>query len=237
MQTKSWNKVMILFSALFLQLSSALATPVATKVKVVKVSDGDTVRVTTEDGNNFPVRFFNIDTPELHFPTKGGGWHSQGKWGEDASDYLKSLIPQDGMVTLLMIERDKYGRTVGKLFNGKKDFSLELVRAGQAAPFLLCTPRGCDAEKLNLMNIQKITLACDSAQKEGKGIFNPEHTLLEMPYEFRSRLRGEAPKRWVGDVRSKNVYEPSDLKKVPICFRIFFDQKEDALNLGFTPIN
>jgi len=79
--------------------------------KVVKVTDGDTIRVEwTERDFNFPIRLLDIDAPEMNFDS---GKRSQ-KWLEDLilGKEVDVIIEENQRV-------DKWGRLLGVvLFEG-----------------------------------------------------------------------------------------------------------------------
>src|SRR4051794_15178485 len=93
--------------------------PRGTAAKVVRVVDGDTIRVVA-DGDEEYVRMLGIDTPETHrpgVPIECGG--------PQASRHLEALLPAGTAVTL---ERDpgqdrvdRYGRLLAyvRLANGR----------------------------------------------------------------------------------------------------------------------
>ncbi len=73
---------MILFFASVLGLVSSVFAEIETVTgKVVRVSDGDTIELQTEDGTQRRVRFRGIDAPELHQ-----------EFGMDSLKFLKSLV-------------------------------------------------------------------------------------------------------------------------------------------------
>ena len=96
------------------------------KATVVKVHDGDTITLRTDFRDfDFPLRFLDIDSPEL----------SEG--GEEAREWLKSkLLNQTVQILIDSKNRvGKYGRLLGKvLFNGLNVAEEELA-LGLAKPF------------------------------------------------------------------------------------------------------
>ena len=93
---------------------------------VVKVHDGDTVTLRTEDRDfDFPLRLLNIDAPEM----------SEG--GEVTRDWLRGQVLGENVV--IKINRDnrvgKYGRLLGKLFSRGMDVGETELRLGLAVPF------------------------------------------------------------------------------------------------------
>lgn len=92
--------------------------------RVVSVSDGDTFRLlhvptrfhSSKLGDQklsdvaLPIRICTIDTPE----TAKFGKHGQ-PFGDDAKDYLKSMI-LDRIVKVRLLEKDQYGRGVAEVY-------------------------------------------------------------------------------------------------------------------------
>ncbi len=95
--------------------------------QVVWVADGDTLTlrcgIRSDRSRRIKVRLFGIDAPEL----------AQEPWGRRARDRLKALA--QGMVTLETMDRDSYGRIVGKVYKDGQDLGLILVREGYAAVY------------------------------------------------------------------------------------------------------
>lgn len=96
--------------------------------RVVKVHDGDTIRVECDFRNfDFPVRFLYIDAPEL----------DRGQRGFEARDYLRGVI--EGEEVLILVDRfnrvDKYGRLLGRVISAGQDVGEMMVHAGHAQLF------------------------------------------------------------------------------------------------------
>ena len=93
---------------------------------VVKVVDGDTVRLETDFRDfDFPLRILGIDSLELH------------EGGQDAKEYLKDVMEgQDVEVVIDSKQRvEKWGRLLGDIiFNGIL-LSEDMLRRGYAIPF------------------------------------------------------------------------------------------------------
>ena len=93
---------------------------------VVKVVDGDTVHLATEDRDfTFPLRMLNIDAPEM----------SEG--GEDARDYLAGLIQNEEVEIKININNrvGKFGRLLGRIISLGMDMGETMTRIGFAVPF------------------------------------------------------------------------------------------------------
>jgi endonuclease YncB( thermonuclease family) len=84
------------------------------------IHDGDTLRI-RQGEKVTKVRFCGIDAPELAQPL-----------GVESRDYLMRLVG-DGVVRVVMVEKDKYDRTVAELFLADgRSVNVEMVRAGMA---------------------------------------------------------------------------------------------------------
>lgn len=88
--------------------------------KCVGVSDGDTCRVLTPDKELLRVRFWGIDAPE-----------SKQEFGQVSKKALSDLI-FNKQISLDVIGKDRYGRTLAKVYVGKKYVDLEMVKKGMA---------------------------------------------------------------------------------------------------------
>ncbi len=96
---------------------------------IEEVSDGDTV--TAQCGSEkMRVRLFGIDAPETR----------QAPWGNWSRDKLATMI-KNSRVTIKVRDMDRYGRTVGQIFDNKnQDVGLEMVRQGYAAVYVQYNP-------------------------------------------------------------------------------------------------
>jgi len=96
------------------------------KATVIKVHDGDTITLQTEDRDfHFPLRFLNIDSPEMN------------NGGEEARDFVKGLILDEEVE--IKIDKNnrvgKYGRLLGKVISRGLDIGESEIRLGYAKPF------------------------------------------------------------------------------------------------------
>lgn len=89
---------------------------------VSRVVDGDTfwLKVDGQGGQPVVVRIAGIDAPE-----------SCQAGGSEATAALNDLA-LGHTVTVRVVDRDDFGRTVGKVFDGAKDIGDRMVRDGQA---------------------------------------------------------------------------------------------------------
>jgi endonuclease YncB( thermonuclease family) len=88
--------------------------------KVVSVTDGDTIKVFNAEQGQIKVRLYGIDTPEKGQP-----------YSKAAGKYLASLIA-GATVEVESVTKDRYGRTVGIVWDSEVNINQEMVRAGYA---------------------------------------------------------------------------------------------------------
>ena len=87
--------------------------------RVTYVSDGDTIHIMA-DNQKYKVRFYGIDTPEK----------TQDR-GLEAKEFTYKRIA-NRKVTVEVMDTDRYGRKVGKIYYYGKYLNEEIVRAGYA---------------------------------------------------------------------------------------------------------
>jgi len=92
--------------------------------KVVKVTDGDTVRVEIEDRDfTFPVRMARIAAPELD---EEGGKISQ-SWLE------KEILGEEVLIKMTDQRVEKWGRLLAEIFFRGRNMGLESMERGYAS--------------------------------------------------------------------------------------------------------
>jgi len=130
--------------------------------RVVGVKDGDTLAVLVE-GREVRVRLAEIDAPEKKQP-----------FGMVSKASL-SLLTFGRTVTLEVQDKDRYGRTVARVFAGDTDVCLEQVQRGMAWAYrkYLRDPRLVEAEA--------------NARGRGAGLWSFGDPIP--PWEWRKRLR------------------------------------------------
>jgi len=98
------------------------------KAVVVKVIDGDTVKLRTDFRDfDFNLRFLEIDAPEL----------STGAPGEEAKEYLTELVfDKEVEVKVNRFNRvDKFGRLLGSIVTDGIVVNEAMIHMGHAQPF------------------------------------------------------------------------------------------------------
>ena len=119
---------LILLSACATPASEAPGRAEGSPVRLIEVTDGDTVRVLYR-GREESVRLIGIDTPEV--PWYGGSGEC---FGVEAARYAKRRL--EGRVVRLEFgadPRDRYGRLLAYVYVNDELFNLTLVRLGFAA--------------------------------------------------------------------------------------------------------
>jgi micrococcal nuclease len=106
-------------------------------VTIASVTDGDTVRVITEEGQELRVRLACIDAPE-----------SKAKHGDAATSRLLQLTPEGMRVRFKDLGSGGFGRRAGELYTGTwpiyKNANRTLVTEGKAIVYPEYV-RKCDA--------------------------------------------------------------------------------------------
>lgn len=183
------------------------SVPVESAVLVESTADGDTISVRAKAGV-YAVRLIGIDTPETHFRGE-----SQGEWGDAAAERIAEMLPPGKKVRLEFGPNvcDMYGRVLAHVFAGKTHVNKQLVKEGLAVNYCLFP---------SLSHCEELGLLTDSAMQERIGMFSDPK--MELPYDFRRRIKGTPQTSFVGNLSTKKVYRPGKQNKVPVAERIFF---------------
>jgi len=189
--------------------------------KVIRVVDGDTIKVEPFDDGEDSVRLLGIDTPETYYRGQSQGFHS-----EAAKAYLAGLLSAGDTVRIEsgQEERDKYGRVLGYVYKDDININLKLVAEGMALPYPIYP---------NLKFLTELNQLAAQAQADGKGVFDPANPLLEMPFEFRMRIDNRKPHKLVGHVDTYEYFRPDEYRKVPLLKRVYFFSESDARDYGY----
>lgn len=110
--------------ALLLLLATPAAAATIFEGRVVRVKDGDSLLVERADvKRTSEIRLAGIDAPELSQP-----------WGIQARSGLRRIV-QGKMVKVEVTDRDRYGRLVGKVWQGKAYVNAAMTLGGNAWAF------------------------------------------------------------------------------------------------------
>lgn len=161
---------MIRFSPLAVALVVALAGgAVAADLRVVRVSDGDTFVGLDSENRQVKVRLHGIDAPESRQP-----------FGTVARKALADLIAEK-TVSVEEIDKDRYGRVVGRVTIGGKLVNAEVVQAGLAWRYVQFDRRN------EFGGLE------DDARRQRRGLWADAHPIA--PWEWR---KGEKDRKAAG---------------------------------------
>ncbi len=151
-----------------------IALPTITRAQtingqVVRVIDGDTVSVLTPDKQEIRVRLAEIDAPEKNQP-----------FGMNSKRMLSDLIFAKD-VSVVKIDTDRYGRTVGRIYQGQTDVNLEMVKAGGAWAYT------------QYLADDAIRTAEDAARAGRVGLWALQEDQRIPPWEWRKQERTGTP--------------------------------------------
>ncbi len=211
------------------------ASQAAVKVsdfQVTRVVDGDTIHGLDRAGNKIKVRMQGIDAPELHLATEDGVV-GQLPWGAQSEKVMSSLVRVGDTGKIHSYGFDKYGRTLGQVVIKGTNLNLEMVKRGAAVSYAICPAGDCTEASVREQQAYEFQEACQYAQDNGLGIFDPRKPLKEMPFEFRIRMQKRQPDKFVGNLKTSEFVTPERYKEIPVCDRIFFLSEADAQSLGY----
>lgn len=189
------------------RLRCSRKAPIESTVVVERNADGDTLYVKAKSGT-YAVRMIGVDTPETHY-----FGHSQGEWGERASQRLSELLPSGTVVRLEFSPSicDSYGRYLAHVFKGKTNVNAQLVKEGLAVNYCLYP---------SVAHCERIGELARKAIENHIGMFSDSN--VELPYDFRRRISNREQRSFVGSLRTKEVYRPGNQDRIPAYERIFF---------------
>lgn len=120
--------------------------------KVVAITDGDTLKILTEEMTQIKIRLSDIDTPERKQP-----------YGDKAKELL-SALSFGKQAHVHVIDIDRYGRTVGRVYADGIDVNSEMVKRGAAwvyrryshDPKLLILEQAAREKRLGLWGLPEV---------------------------------------------------------------------------------
>jgi endonuclease YncB( thermonuclease family) len=146
---------------------------------VTRVVDGDTMKVTLEDGRatEETIRLLLVDTPETVHPSK-----EVQPFGPEASAYAKRILTnQEVQLEIDVSERDKYGRLLAYLWIGDEMFNEMLLEEGLARVAYVIPP--------NIKYIDQFRAIQQKSQKSAKGIWSIENYAQEDGFQAKDELK------------------------------------------------
>ena len=146
---------------------------------VTKISDGDTIHLTTQEQTVLKVRLYGIDAPETDkISSRTGQVNIPGQpYGYESHKALENKI-MGKQVKVDILEIDKYRRMVGMIWLNDRNINLEMVGEGYAEAFIEYLKEPYKSEFLK---------AEQEAKSAKKGIWSLAE--YERPRDFRKRLR------------------------------------------------
>lgn len=199
------------------------------EVTVDRVVDGDTIRIVEPVFGATNVRFLNIDTAETYHAVRNDLDQHQMDQGIRAGNYLRNYLSDGDRVIVRLGEEplDSYGRLLAEVITlDGINTNLELVRAGEAVSYFIYP--------FEHETVEKYVSAAEEAKENQVGIYDPLDPLLEDPFVFRARERGDSGlSRFVGHAVTKEYVEPNQYSIIPSAYRVFFRESE-AIELGYT---
>jgi micrococcal nuclease len=145
---------------------------------VTRVVDGDTMKVTLEDGRatKETIRLLLVDTPETVHPTK-----EVEPFGPEASSFAKRLLTnQKVQLEIDVSERDKYGRLLVYLWLGDQMFNELLLEEGLARVAYVLPP--------NIKYIDQFRAIQQKSQNAAKGIWRIENYATDAGFQSDEQL-------------------------------------------------
>jgi len=146
---------------------------------ITKITDGDTVHLTTPEQTKLKVRLYGIDAPETDKINNHTGRISKPgqPYGEESMNALANKI-MDKKVKVDILDIDKYRRMVGMIYLDGRNINLEMVREGYAEAFIEYLKEPYRSEFLKMEK---------EARSMKRGIWSLP--IYERPREFRKRLK------------------------------------------------
>lgn len=116
-----------------LLVASAFAFP----AKVIKIIDGDTIKVLTSDKKSKNIRFADVDSPEtfaFSFKSKGDVANCVVpiEFGKASLSHLKGILKVGDLVEVELNDQTSHNRDVGTIWFEKKNINSTMVKDGYA---------------------------------------------------------------------------------------------------------
>ena len=136
--------------------------------KVIGVTDGDTITVLTPMKAQIKVRLAEIDAPEKDQP-----------YGQTSKKFLSAMV-FNKEVTIFYEAKDRYGRMIGRVWLGKVDVNLQLVRNGTAWAYR------------KYLKDEAILKAEEEARNDKVGLWGLQEDQIMAPWEWRHKDKKSA---------------------------------------------
>jgi endonuclease YncB( thermonuclease family) len=120
-----------LLAALLLLAAAPSAAPAEPACRIVRVVDGDTLRITCPETGEVRARLMGFDTPEVFSPR----CPAEREAGEAATRRLAALLAEARRIRFAFEGRDRYGRALTRLWLDGRDAATLMIAAGLARPY------------------------------------------------------------------------------------------------------
>lgn len=150
---------------------------------IIKVVDGDTVKIKLNNGDEETVRLLLIDTPETVHPTK-----DVQPFGPEASQFAKKLMPAGSQVEveLGIGERDKYRRLLAYFYVDGQMVNKQLLEKGLARVAYVYAP--------NTKYLDELEAIQQKAQQKSIGIWSIENYVTEKGFNDSTTIESKQEK-------------------------------------------
>jgi micrococcal nuclease len=199
---------------------------------VIRVIDGDTVKIKLENGKEETVRLLLIDTPESVHPSK-----PVQPFGKEASQFLKNSLPEGSQieVELGINERDTYGRLLAYVYHEGEMVNKQALQKGLARVAYVFAP--------NTKYIDEFRNVQEQAQQQALGIWSIENYATDHGFDETmtvpdsvSNTAGCENPQIKGNISSKSekIYHiPSGQHYRETKPEEWFCSEKEAVNAGF----
>jgi endonuclease YncB( thermonuclease family) len=135
--------------------------PDSLRLRVVEVTDGDTIKAQARNGDTVTVRVWGIDAPESSQP-----------YGPAATDVARRLVGGE-VADIEIVDEDRYGRFIGRVRTGGTDLAASLALSGYAW------------HSRRYPTSQQIKNAEQTARRKARGLWSQDNPVP--PWEYRGR--------------------------------------------------
>ena len=169
------KRTLLLFSLFFI----ACAPVSQSEFKVIKVIDGDTVKLS----NGRLLRYIGIDTPEVRIKKNGKFMYQPQPFSLEAKEYNRKLVEGKTVnVEFDIVKEDRYQRLLGYCFIEGILVNADLIEQGLAV--LYTYPP-------NIKHVKDFTKAQSRARKDKKGLWG-----------FYEAISSDEAERFVNQIRT-----------------------------------
>jgi endonuclease YncB( thermonuclease family) len=133
------------------------------EAKVIKIIDGDSIKVQDKDGKEYEVQIEGTDAPEAKQP-----------FGSESTDTMSQWV-KDKAVKVSWNKKDNFDRLLAQVYVEGKHVNTEMIRAGMAWHF----------KRYN--KSKELAAVEDEARKEKRGLWAQDKPVA--PWDYRKENR------------------------------------------------